>query len=326
MEAGHWAPINSRIQPQTSQNQQQTLLLCPLPPLCPLTLWTKMSFTCSCQVLHHGHPPLSHTWIQLPATILLSIKVTLSHMSFILAKRDWLLKVVGNSLYMRRECSGNDASTMIRSSTLHSRACSTVQAYHTIWYLISIGKLDGAGCYAVFEGDGVTFVNPGGHPFMYGRGEGTMYEIDVFPLTGPLPNHIIISPDKSAKISTVLNTRMMSGDDLFSAPKTSRSPSNSNLRHLWHSSDSNHLRVLETLRSTSYSDPHPAVPNAPAHSFHSDPSIDIPSNGHFETSASSEGNLETSLESALSDPKSTLMFFGNSPSHSGDRAAPTASD
>ena len=118
----------------------------------------------------------------------------------------------------------------------------------------------------------------------------------------------------------------MSGDDLFSAPKTSQSPSNSDLRHLWHSLDSDCLRVPETLWSTSYSNPHPAVPNAPARSFHSDPSIDIPSNGRSETSASSKGKPETSLESALSDPKSAPMFFGNSPSRSGDRVAPAASN
>ena len=119
---------------------------------------------------------------------------------------------------------------------------------------------------------------------------------------------------------------VMSGDDLFSTPKTSQSPSNSDLRHLWHSLDSDCLQVLETLQSTSYSDPHPAVPNAPARSSHSDPLTDIPSDGHSEPSASSEGNPETSSESALSDPKSAPTFYGNSPSHSGDRAAPTASD
>ena len=118
----------------------------------------------------------------------------------------------------------------------------------------------------------------------------------------------------------------MSVDDLFSAPKTSQSLSNSDLRHLQHSSDSNHLRVPETLQSTSYSDPHPAAPNAPARSSHSDPLTNIPSDGHSKTSASSEGNPETSSESALSDLKSAPTFFGNSLSHNGDRAAPTASD
>ena len=118
----------------------------------------------------------------------------------------------------------------------------------------------------------------------------------------------------------------MSGDDLFSAPKTSWSLSNSDLGYLQHSSDSNRLQVPETLQSTSYSKPLPAVPNATACSFHSDPLPDIPSDGCSETSASSEGNPETSLDSAPSNLKSSPMFFGNSPSHSGGRAAPAASD
>ena len=119
---------------------------------------------------------------------------------------------------------------------------------------------------------------------------------------------------------------VMSGDDLFSALKTSQSPSNSDLRYLQHSSDSDRLQVPETLRSTSYSKPLPAVPNTTARPFHSNPLPDIPSNGFSKTSASSKGNLETSSDSAYSDPKSGPTFFGNSPSHSGDRAAPTASD
>ena len=40
----------------------------------------------------------------------------------------------------------------------------------------------------------------------------------------------------------------------------------------------------------------------------------------------SEGNPETSSDSAPSDPKSGPTFFGNSPSCSGDRATPAASD
>ena len=68
------------------------------------------------------------------------------------------------------------------------------------------------------------------------------------------------------------------------------------------------------------------VPNTTACSFHSNPSPDIPSDGCSETSASSEGNPETSSDSTPSDPKSALTFFGNSLSHSGDRAAPAASD
>ena len=119
---------------------------------------------------------------------------------------------------------------------------------------------------------------------------------------------------------------VMSGDNLFSAPKTPWSPSNSDLRYLRHSLDSDRLRVLETLWSTSHSKPLPAVPNTTARSFHSDPSPDIPSDGYSKTSASSKGNPETSLDSAPSDLKSGLTFFGNSPSCSGDRAAPMASN
>ena len=119
---------------------------------------------------------------------------------------------------------------------------------------------------------------------------------------------------------------MVSGDDLFSAPKTSWSFSNSDLRHLWHSLDSDHLPVLETLQNTSYSKPLPAVPNTTMCSFYSNPLSNTPSKGCSETSVSSEGNLETSSDSAPSSPNSALTFFRDSPSHSGDRAAPAASD
>ena len=119
---------------------------------------------------------------------------------------------------------------------------------------------------------------------------------------------------------------VMSGDDLFSAPKTSWSLSNSKLRHLQHSSGSNHLQVPETFRSTSYSEPLPAVPNATAHSFHSNPSPNTPSNGCSKTSASSKGNPETPSVSAPSDPNSALTLFGNSPSCNRVRATPAASD
>ena len=86
----------------------------------------------------------------------------------------------------------------------------------------------------------------------------------------------------------------LSGDDLFSAPKTSQSLSNSDLGYLQHSLDSDHLQVPEKLWSTSYSKPLPAVPNATSCSFHSDPLPDIPSDGCSKTSTSSEGNPETS--------------------------------
>ena len=113
---------------------------------------------------------------------------------------------------------------------------------------------------------------------------------------------------------------VLSGDDLLSTLKLSWSFANSDLRHLRHSLDSDCLPVPEMLQSTSYSKPLPAVPNATTCSFHSDPSPNTPSKG------CSKGDPETSLDSAPSDPKSGPMFFKNSPSCSGDRATPAASD
>ena len=118
----------------------------------------------------------------------------------------------------------------------------------------------------------------------------------------------------------------MSGDNLFSTPKASWSLSNSDLGHLQHSLDSNCLPVPETLWSTSYSKPLPAVPNTTTHSFHSDPLSNTPSEGCSETSTSSEGNSETSSDSTPSDLNSALTFLRDSPSHSRDRAAPVASN
>ena len=119
---------------------------------------------------------------------------------------------------------------------------------------------------------------------------------------------------------------LMSGDELFSTPKLSRSFANSNLRHLQHSLDPDCPPVPETLWSTSYSKPLPAVPNTTAYSFHSNPLPNTPSKGCSEGSTSSKGDPETSSDSAPSNPKSGPTFFGNSLSHSGDRAAPTASN
>ena len=119
---------------------------------------------------------------------------------------------------------------------------------------------------------------------------------------------------------------LLSGDNLFSALKTSRSFSNSDLRHIQHSSDSNHLRAPETLQSTSHSEPLPTVPNTTARSLHSDPSSDTPSKDCSETSTSSKGSSETSSDSIPSNPNSALTFLGDSPSRSGDKAAPAASD
>ena len=118
----------------------------------------------------------------------------------------------------------------------------------------------------------------------------------------------------------------LSGDDLFSALKTSQSFSNSNLGHLWHSSDSDHLRAPETPRSTSYSTPLPAVPNTTVCYLHSDPSSDTPSKDYSKTFTSSKGSSETSLDSIPSDLDSAPTFLRDSPSHSRDKVAPTASD
>ena len=120
--------------------------------------------------------------------------------------------------------------------------------------------------------------------------------------------------------------RTVSGDNLFSALKTSWSFSNSDLGHLQHSLDSNCLQVLETLQSTSYSESLPAVPSTTTCSLHSNPLSDAPSKDCSETSASSKGSSETSSDSVPSDPNSALTFLRDSPSHSGDRAAPATSD
>ena len=118
----------------------------------------------------------------------------------------------------------------------------------------------------------------------------------------------------------------MSGDNLFSAPKASWSFSNSDLGHLWHSLDSDHLPVPETLQTTSYPKPLLAVPNTIICSFHPNTSPDTPSEGCSETSASSEGNLETSSNSAPSNMNSAPMFSRYSQSCSGDGVAPVASN
>ena len=118
----------------------------------------------------------------------------------------------------------------------------------------------------------------------------------------------------------------ISGDDLFSTLKASWSFSNSDLRHFWHSLDSDCLPVPETLHSTSYSEPLPAVPNTTVHSLHSDPLSNTPCEDCSETSTSSKGSSETSLDSAPSDLDSAPTFFRDSLSHSGDRVAPMASD
>ena len=136
--------------------------------------------------------------------------------------------------------------------------------------------------------------------------------------------HIHSIGPQRAPFSAVRAT--LSGDDLFSAPKTSRSFSNSDLGHLWHSSDSNRLQVPETLWSTSHSKPFPTVLNTTACSLHSNPSSDTPSEDYSKTSTSSKGSLETSLDSVPSNLNSALTFLEDSPSGSRDKAAPAAAD
>ena len=123
-----------------------------------------------------------------------------------------------------------------------------------------------------------------------------------------------------------MNTLLVSGDDLFPALKPSQSFSNSDLRHLRHSLDPNCLPVPEMLWSTSYSKPLPAVPITTVCSFYPNTSPDTLSKGCSETSTSSKGNLETSSNSAPSNPNSAPMFSGYSWSCSRDGAAPVASD
>jgi hypothetical protein len=55
--------------------------------------------------------------------------------------------------------------------------------------LISIGRLDKAGCYAVFGGGGMICLNREGKPFLTGMAagaEGTMYKVEIYPPTGPI--------------------------------------------------------------------------------------------------------------------------------------------
>ena len=59
----------------------------------------------------------------------------------------------------------------------------------------------------------------------------------------------------------------LSGDNLFSTPKTSQSPSNPDLRYLWHSLDSNCLQVQRHFRVLPIPSPFqqsPMLPHAPS--------------------------------------------------------------
>ena len=120
-------------------------------------------------------------------------------------------------------------------------------------------------------------------------------------------------------------SQALSGEDLFSTPKPFWSFSNSNLRHLWHSSDPNHLPVPEMLWSSSYSKPLPAIPNT-TNSFHLNTSPNTSSKGCSETSISSEGDLKISSDSTPSNLNSALTFSRYSGGCSRDGVAPVASN
>ena len=54
--------------------------------------------------------------------------------------------------------------------------------------LISVGKLETeGGCYTIFGGGGVTFIDKDQRPFLQGRRMGMMYKVDVYPPAGPIP-------------------------------------------------------------------------------------------------------------------------------------------
>ena len=52
--------------------------------------------------------------------------------------------------------------------------------------LISIGRLDKAGCYTVFGGSEVIFIDKQNNPFMREKGVGTMYEVEAHSLDNPM--------------------------------------------------------------------------------------------------------------------------------------------
>ena len=54
--------------------------------------------------------------------------------------------------------------------------------------LISIGHLDKTGCFSIFGSGGITFLNPLGNPFLYGKGIGTMYEVELYSPTRHIDN------------------------------------------------------------------------------------------------------------------------------------------
>ena len=110
---------------------------------------------------------------------------------------------------------------------------------------------------------------------------------DVIFTSGSLGEPVFIIADSMTRSSQ----RHLSGDNLLSTPKVSWSFSNSNLQHLWDSLDSDLLLVPETLCSSSYSKPLPAISNTTMHSFHPSTSPNTSSKGCSETPTTSEVNL-----------------------------------
>ena len=69
--------------------------------------------------------------------------------------------------------------------------------------LISIGKLETeGGCYSVFGGGRVTFINRDQRPFLQGQCVGTMYEVNIYPTTGSIPLKPNALPDLPAAQAT----------------------------------------------------------------------------------------------------------------------------
>jgi len=72
--------------------------------------------------------------------------------------------------------------------------------------LMSIGRLDRAGCYSIFGGGGVTFVDKHDRPFMRGKGVGTMYEMEIYPVLVPIAAKMNTA-SKSRAIDRALMTK-----------------------------------------------------------------------------------------------------------------------
>ena len=100
---------------------------------------------------------------------------------------------------------------------------------------------------------------------------------------------------------------LLLGDNLLFTPKVSQSFSNSDLWHLQSSPNSDLPPVPETLWSSSYSEPLPAISNAAMCPFHPNTSANTSSEGSSKTPTSSEGNSDTSSNSAPSNPTSAPM-------------------